>query len=179
LLEIAVGPDPVGMVGAVIARPLLLPDPSHDYSSLVPLGQAVDLAMDPDFQAARAAYYDWVRDFFAPLQGHDVVRPLDRASVELARERLGDLLAQERAVVKRDRRARQWRRTTAAFSVIGLGAGAAGAALAGAPAGDIQAVTGILGWVTGHLTLPPADRPPLTGASMFAASEKRLEWLKG
>lgn len=178
LQQVNVSPNPPGTIGAVIARPLLLPDPGKE-TKLHPLRQAIELALDDDFRAARGAYYDWVREFFAPLQGRDGTRPVDAASLELAREKLNDLLAKERAVVKKHGSAKRWRRVTEAFTIIGLGAAGVGAVLAGGnPPGLVEASAGILGWVTGRLAPPPSDRPPLTGASMFATSERRLDWLK-
>ena len=176
-VEIVAGAEPIAAVGAVIARPLLLPEPAPD-GSLTPLREAVDLAMDDDFQAARRAYYDWVRDFFAPLQGHDPARPIDATSLALASEKLAGLLDRERSAVRQHRRTRRWRRATAALTIIGLAAGGAGALSAGAPTEVVQASAGILGWVTGKLPLPPPDRPPLTGTSMFATSQQHLDWLE-
>ena len=140
--------------------------------------EAVDHAIDEDFQATRRAYYEWVRGFFAPLQRADGTRPIDPASLELARVRLDDFRIKERDVVMRHRRARRWHQIGEVFTVIGLAAGWAGALQAGAqPADVVGAAAGILAWVTGRLGPPPLDRPPLTGASMFVAADQRLGWL--
>jgi hypothetical protein len=61
------------------------------------------------------------------------MQPVDAASLELARENLNDLLAKERAVVKKHRTAKRWRMVTEAFTIIGLGTGEVGAVLAGGP----------------------------------------------
>jgi len=166
-------------IGAVIARPLLVPNRGLG-AGFEPLKEAVDLAIDEDFKTARRAYYEWVREFFAPLQTADGSRPIDPASLALARERLNELRNKEREVVMRHHQAHRWHQVGEVFTVIGLAAGWAGALQAGAqPADVVGASAGILAWVTGRLAPPPPDRPPLTGASMFEAADQRLGWLTG
>ena len=50
-----------------LAYPLLSPneDEGHDFR---PLRDAVELARDPEFQDARAAYHNWMREFVSRLQ---------------------------------------------------------------------------------------------------------------
>ena len=73
-----------------LAYPLLSPneDEGHDFR---PLRDAVELARDPEFQDARAAYHNWMREFVSNLQapgvGLDEVQ-LNPSSLELGEEKL-------------------------------------------------------------------------------------------
>lgn len=61
-------PHTVSAAEALVAvpRPLLLPEPGGDELDV--LRRAVDLAMDEEYAAMRAAYFDWFRDRVARLR---------------------------------------------------------------------------------------------------------------
>jgi hypothetical protein len=164
-----------------LARPLLLPEiqPGKERAAL---DEAVLLAREKEFQRARTAYHDWLREFVAPLQREGEGLPeilLDPASQALAKERLDDLLADERRIVASGSRKDRWSVTETATMVVATTA-TVGMAVAFPPAGALSLALGALaptagfaGWVAGKRAHTPEPRP-LNGASVFVMTEKRV-----
>lgn len=170
-------PQAVGSVeevAAVLARPMLLPTREED-DEFTNLREAIELAGDPDFRASRDEYHRWLREFFGSIQSGEAV---DAASVELARQRLGDIFARQRQEMARLERKGRWRLAGFGFSVVGLGLGTAAALASGNLLAAGASVAGLVGLVTGKVAAPSPDRPPLTGASMFVEAERNLSWLE-
>src|SRR5205823_3186393 len=100
---------------------------------------------------------------------------LDPPSLKLARQRLDDLVADERRAVDATRRRGRWKRTEWAMTVIGFGVSGALALLNPlAGLGAASSVVGFAGWAAGMKAEAPESGRPLNGASMFLAAEKRL-----
>lgn len=181
----AAGPDPqTGRVPTMealirVARPLLVP--TLDGNDLEKLRAAVDLALSPDFQDARRAYYAWFRDFITPLRGGsptDALPGLDPASMALMQDRLRELWQQEMAAARRVDKARWGTRIELGCMSVGTAGGIALAALAALPAiGVPVAALSFIGWAARRFTDAPPPRS-LSGASMFVDAQRRLEWLQ-
>ena len=165
-----------------LAYPLLSPneDEGHDFR---PLRDAVELARDPEFQDARAAYHNWMREFVSNLQapgvGLDEVK-LNPSSLELGEEKLRKLRAKEYEIIKGDERRKRWTVVEYALTVVGVGA-AVGIAFANplVALGVFGPLAGFGGWVAAKRAAPEAPARPLGGASMFVTAERRLGWSSG
>ena len=118
-----------------------------------PLQAAISLAKDPQFVEQRHAYHNWMRSFVAPLRAQD--QPLaevvlDRGSLQLAEQRLGELYAAQRTILGEQEIKKWWQRTEWAAMVISVGVALALAAAA--PFALIAIAGGLVGfggWVAG------------------------------
>ena len=181
--EIHVSGKPVRVTAMIaLAYPLLSPneDEGHDFR---PLRDAVELARDPEFQDARAAYHNWMREFVSKLQapgvGLDEVK-LNPSSLELGEEKLRKLRAKEYEIIKGDERRKRWTVVEYALTVVGVGA-AVGIAFANplVALGVFGPLAGFGGWVAAKRAAPEGPARPLGGASMFVTAERRLGWSSG
>jgi hypothetical protein len=142
----------------------------------------VELASDSNYRRARTAYHDWLREFVAPLQSEGQALDeigLDRASLDLAKEKLDDLIADEQRIVASGARSKRWKVTEIAIMMVGTGA-QIGLALASplAGLGAAASFAQFAGWVAGKRAQTPDPRP-LNGASMFTTAERKLDSLPG
>jgi hypothetical protein len=160
-----------------LSRPLLLPNPSED--ELDTLRRAVDVAINPDYVAKRAAYFDWFRDLIKPLRTGDAqfadVR-LDRASLDEAERQLRELWVAEQRIVRRADKARMWTRVEVGCVTLGAAGSVGLACQAALPV--IGAGAGLLafaGWAIAKWQAPQAPFS-LGGASMFVEARRRLGW---
>jgi hypothetical protein len=165
----------------VLARPYLAPGPA-EAGDLRPLREAVGLARTPEFRAARAAYHQWLRDFVEPLRRSGETLEelgLDLPSLQLAQEKLNDLVTDERKVVGAHMKRRRWRRIEWAMTVIGFGLSSAIALVNPfAGLGVASSVAGFAGWSAGIKAKTSEPERPLNGASMFLAAERHLDIAK-
>jgi hypothetical protein len=184
LFEEEVHPTLVAPTGAsaataliMLARPYLVPD-SAEPGDLRPLRDAVKVAGSQEFRSARAAYHDWLREFVEPLrQDGETLEEvhLNPQSLQLAKERLDRLVANERKVVEAQTGRRPWRRTEWAMTVIGFGLSLATALVNPvAGLGVASSVAGFAGWAAGTNARAPEPDRPLNGASIFLAAERPL-----
>ncbi len=165
----------------ILATPLLVPA-GAEGKDFGPLRAAIDLAKDPLFVQQRHAYYDWMRSFVAPLrvQGQplaDVV--LDPGSLQLAKQRLGELNAAQRTILGEQEIKKWWQRTEWAAMVISVGVAVGLAAVTPfAPIAIAGGLIGFGGWVAGKKGAyeQPPSPDSLGGASMFIAAHKQLGW---
>jgi hypothetical protein len=165
----------------MLAAPLLVPE-GGEGKDFGPLREAAELARESQFQAERQAYYDWMRDFVAPLQQRpgqtlEEIR-VDPASMTLADERLHGLVSAQRALLGADERKRRWSRTEFALTVLSVAATAGLALTAPAAAVGVGApLVGFGGWLAGkRASQEPPEPRPLGGASMFVTAQRRLGW---
>jgi hypothetical protein len=164
----------------MLAAPLLMPR-GQEGKDFGPLRAAAELAREDEFQKARRAYYDWMREFVEPLQLPNQKLgevKLDEGSFRLAQDKLRNLVTAEHKLLGKWERRRWWTRTEYALTVIGVGA-AAGVALASpfAVFGVAAPIVGFGGWIAGKRTADRAKRP-LGGASMFVSAQRQLGWPK-
>jgi hypothetical protein len=165
----------------ILAAPLLVPA-GEEGKDFGPLRAAIDLASDPFFVQQRHLYHDWMRSFAAKLrtEGQELGQvSLDPASLALAKERLGELLAAQHALLGKEAMAKRWKKIEWAAMVISVGATIAVAVTSPlAPIAIAGGLIGFGGWVAGKRASPGEPLPPssLGGASMFLAAQKRLDW---
>ncbi|MFF4259763.1 hypothetical protein ACFY1L_52315 [Streptomyces sp. NPDC001663] len=176
-------PHTVSAAEALVAvpRPLLLPQPGGDELDV--LRRAVDLAMDEEYAAMRAAYFDWFRDRVALLRtaAHESLADLrlDPGSVRIAEEELRTLWAREQKVVRKADKKRVWTRveigctTLAAAGTTGLACAAALPVL-----GAGAALLSFAGWGIARWQAAGPDPRSLGGASMFVEAHRRLGWMQ-
>lgn len=165
----------------MLAAPLLTPRGQED-KDFGPLRDAAALAREPRFRQERQAYYDWMREFVAPLQSterqalHEV--QVDRGTMKLAEEQLQRLVVAERELLGKKERRRWWTRAEYAMTVISVGAAAGLALTAALPlVGVAVPVIGFGGWIAGKFASPEPPEPrPLGGASVFVTAQRRLGW---
>lgn len=163
-----------------LPRPLLLPKPDGDELDL--LRNAVDLAMDEEYAAMRAAYFDWFRDRVEPLRtaAHESLTDLrlDPASIKFAEDELRQLWATEQKIVRRAKKKRVWSRVEISCTTLGA-AGTVGLACAAAlpVIGAGAALLAFAGWGIARWQAPRPSRN-LGGASMFVEAHQRLEWMQ-
>jgi hypothetical protein len=164
----------------MLGTPLLFPKGEED-GGFGPLRDAAELARQPRFQRERLAYYDWMRQFVAPLQqpgqSVDEVR-LDAGSMKLANEQLHRLVDTERQLIGKWDRRRWWTRTELACTVVSVASTAGLALLAPLPViGAGAAFIGFGGWIAGKRADRDlrADRP-LGGGSLFVTAHRQLLW---
>jgi hypothetical protein len=166
---------PQSMLVALVGHELLLPLPGKGS-----LNDAVDLARDSEFRRQRAAFYDYIRQFLAPLetpsgpQVNDAGLYTDPATVRAAVERLSAQMEEYAGFL---RRTTGWKRVEYATAVLGFIASgilsfANPVALAGVFASVGQFVAANLS-ETGREV-----NGSISGASMFVTAQRELGWAK-
>ncbi|WP_405863519.1 hypothetical protein [Streptomyces sp. NBC_00005] len=176
-------PHTVSAAEALVAvpRPLLLPEPGGDELDV--LRRAVDLAMDEEYAAMRAAYFDWFRDRVARLRtaAHESLTDLrlDPGSVRIAEEELRTLWAREQKIVRKADKTRVWTRVEIGCTTLAA-AGTAGLACATAlpVLGAGAALLSFAGWGVARWQAAGSHPRSLGGASMFVEAHRRLEWMQ-
>jgi hypothetical protein len=167
-------PATAATVLVALARPLLLP--AEDRRERFRLFEVIELASDPDFRRARSKYHQWLREMVSTLGEAKLADAvLDPNSVKLLKERLDQLMSEERQVVTEGDRKRRWTRGEWAFTAIGTGGKVADAIAQ--PGTAITSLIGegaqLLGWASSKKAATSPERP-LTAASMFVQAQQRL-----
>jgi hypothetical protein len=152
-----------GQLAAVIGREFLVPDDSELNDEDL-LKEAVHLSSDDRFRRKRAAYWRWQNEF---LRDATI---LDKSAIDDAVQEMNDLIADERAEVRRSR--------------IKLGASfsfAVGAACVGmiatpmAPVALAGAFLSIGAWAIDHIPDSGAEPKP---AAMCVSVKRHFGWGK-
>jgi hypothetical protein len=172
--------QPGGMSAAhallMFGRSLLTP-PGEENGDFAPLRAAIELAQDPDYALARAAYYEWMRDLVVLLTDGGKARlgevVLNEASVKHARQKVDALLQEELRVIHQHEGRKAW--TVAEYTCTSVAALAgAGLALVNplAGIGVAAAFLGFGGWLSGKQAQPEPPSRSLSGASVFSTARK-------
>ena len=153
---------PPGQLAAVIGREFLVPhDDDLDDEDL--LKEAVRLSSDRSFQRKRASYRRWQNEFL-----RDAV-VLDQRAIDDAVEEMNDLIAEERAELRRSR---------LKFAIsFAFAVGAAGISLLPTPLEPVSQAAAFLsvgGWAIDHVPELWASEPG--PAAMCLAAQRHFGW---